>query len=185
MASTISVDNIIGKTATDNIHIPGHVVQTVHQRYTTPSVVATESFVYTGLSATITPKYNNSKIFIQGYLMGNGHSGNQEGHYFKLYRSIDGGSDSPISAADGNPAGSRIGVIAMMPGMAGDDEGMQTVPYDYLDSPSTNSTVIYKIYSKGFNSTNYFAYLNRSLQDYDRYHNARGVCTLTLMEIAQ
>lgn len=162
----------------------GSVLQVVQSRYTTASVVAVDAFTFTGLEATITPKSTSSKIIVEGYLMGHGHNGNQEGHYFRLHRQIGSGSIDHLSAASGVSVSQRIGTFAHMPAFSGDDEGMQTIPYDYLDSPSTTSAVTYKMFSRGYNSGSYYGYLNRSMSDIDRYHNARGVCSMTLMEIA-
>ena len=186
-ASQITVptgQKIVG-TDSGSIVAPGHVLQVVQSRYTTATVVAVSDFTFTGLEATITPKSTSSKIMVQGYLMGHGHNGNQEGHYFRLHRQIGSGSIDHLTAASGVAAGARIGTIAHMPAFSGDDEGMQTIPYDYLDSPSTISAVTYKMFSRGYNSGSYYGYLNRSMSDVDRYHNARGVCSMTLMEIAQ
>ena len=182
---TVPTGKKIVVTDEGGVRVPGSVIQVVHSRFTTPTVVAVDAFADTGLSATITPKSTSSKILVHGYLMGHGHNGSQEGHYFRLYRSIGGASDAHLTAASGVAAGSRIGIFAHMPGLSGDDEGMQTIPYEYLDTPSTTSAIVYKMYSRGYNSGSYYGYLNRSLQDIDRYHNARGVCSMTLMEIAQ
>lgn len=63
MASTITVDNIIGKTATDNVHIPGHVVQVVHGKQTGQQSTNSTTLIETGLSVSITPK-KEENIFL-------------------------------------------------------------------------------------------------------------------------
>jgi hypothetical protein len=72
MASTLTVDNIVGATAAAKVHIPGGVVQLVassmgHSNVTTSS----NSYVTTGLSVTITPKFSTSKIYLT--CQGGGH----------------------------------------------------------------------------------------------------------------
>lgn len=69
MASTITVDNIIGKTATDNIHIPGHVVayhetsgdfMDTSAEYTSPVELLTPS-----QRLSFSPKFSNSKLLVR------------------------------------------------------------------------------------------------------------------------
>ena len=64
--STLSVDTITGQTTTANVKFPaGSVLQVVNS---TKSGAVTNtsqsSYVDTGLTATITPKYSSSKIFV-------------------------------------------------------------------------------------------------------------------------
>ena len=63
MASILTVDNLVGKTTANNIHIPGHVVQVIDGRTISYSNHATTSYSNTNLAVTITPKYANSKLF--------------------------------------------------------------------------------------------------------------------------
>lgn len=66
MASTLTVDNIVGATSSNSIHIPGHVVQV--QTYSSPSAsisTASSSYVSSGLSCGFTPKYNNSLLKLE------------------------------------------------------------------------------------------------------------------------
>ena len=63
MASILTVDNLVGKTTANNIHIPGHVVQVVDGRTISYTNHATTSYSNTNLAVTITPKYANSKLF--------------------------------------------------------------------------------------------------------------------------
>jgi hypothetical protein len=46
------------------VHVPGHVIQTVYDDFTTPVLTTSTSFVDTGVQATITPKFSSSKILI-------------------------------------------------------------------------------------------------------------------------
>ena len=188
MSSILKVDTIqtaAGGTPTAadlGLNVSGSVLQVVQVRYTTASTLAVNAFTDTGLSASITPSSATSKILVTGYMMGAANEGGQEGQMFRLYRNT-GSGDIHISAADGVAVSSRIGVFAQMPAFIGDNESLNTVPYDYLDAPNTTSAVTYKIYSRGY-SSGYPVYVNRSLSDIDRNFNNRGVCVMTLMEIA-
>ena len=65
MASTLTVDNIVGATTAGNVHMPGGVVQVVQGTTSTRTAISTGTYTFTGLTATITPKFNNSKILVQ------------------------------------------------------------------------------------------------------------------------
>ena len=67
MASTLTVDNIVGAASASTIHIPGHVVQVVSATKTDTQGFGPAQNVWydiTGLSATITPKSSTSKILV-------------------------------------------------------------------------------------------------------------------------
>jgi len=64
MASILTVDNLVGKTTANTVHVPGHIIQTVYDDFTTPVLTTSTSFVDTGVQATITPKFSNSKILV-------------------------------------------------------------------------------------------------------------------------
>ena len=65
--STMYVDNIVEKTSTAGVQIPGHVVQYIPATYSTFSTRAqttSGSYVDTGYSLTITPKSSTNLILI-------------------------------------------------------------------------------------------------------------------------
>tara|TARA_Y100000022_G_scaffold174039_1_gene161891 strand:+ start:917 stop:1384 length:468 start_codon:yes stop_codon:yes gene_type:complete len=62
--SILKVDTINEKTSGNGVAIPGHVVQVVTGTITSETQVTSNTLVDTGLSVTITPKFNTSKIFI-------------------------------------------------------------------------------------------------------------------------
>ena len=55
--STIYVDNIIEKTTNAGVKIAGHVIQVVDATTQTQAASNSNSFVDTGLTVSITPKY--------------------------------------------------------------------------------------------------------------------------------
>ena len=61
--STLFVDNLKPNLNT-GINIPGHIIQVVQNTSTTQFSQGGTSFTNTNLDATITPKYQNSKILI-------------------------------------------------------------------------------------------------------------------------
>ena len=68
MASTLTVDNIVGATAAASVKMPaGAILQTVIRDFTDQTAITSSGTTYTDLTngtITITPKYNNSKILI-------------------------------------------------------------------------------------------------------------------------
>ena len=66
MASTLTVDNIVGATAAGNVKIPGTIVQVVGRtggdRVTTFSTLNT--WTEANMDLTITPKFNDSQFLI-------------------------------------------------------------------------------------------------------------------------
>ena len=65
MASTLTVDNIVGATSSSNIHIPGHVVAMYHHNLDPGGQTTTStSLVATGLTITLTPKTSTSRFIL-------------------------------------------------------------------------------------------------------------------------
>ena len=64
MASTLTVDNIVGATAAGTIHIPSHVIQYQHTKTTTATTIAASANTNL-LTITFTPKSSTSLIRIE------------------------------------------------------------------------------------------------------------------------
>ena len=63
--STLKVDTITGKTTSGTVAMPaGHVIQMQTGNYTSNVNITSTSFTDVGLSVSITPKFNTSKIFV-------------------------------------------------------------------------------------------------------------------------
>ena len=71
--STLKVENLTGITSGANankiivgsghtLHAAGHIIQTLRSEYRTYVTITSTSFVATGVTGTITPKFSNSKI---------------------------------------------------------------------------------------------------------------------------
>ena len=64
MASTLTVDNIVGRATAANVHIPGHVIGYVNHDYNTQQVISSTSYITTGLTVNYAAKLANSKLRI-------------------------------------------------------------------------------------------------------------------------
>ena len=93
--STLSVDTIQGKTTASKIIMPaGHIVQVVSAEGTTTTDVSGTTITAGGVTASITPKFSTSKIFVAyNVTMRFGHN---DGGRQALFRKIDSGSYSNI-----------------------------------------------------------------------------------------
>jgi len=181
MASELHVDAIKHSGGTSamtidssgNVHKAGLTLQTVYNSYSTQTVISNSgnspvganTFTDTGLTCSITPKFSTSKIYIltTQYIRLNDSSGNPDvGAGFKFFRDTTAIYTSATHAAfyhydaDGNE---------------NDLRGYNTIVL--LDSPSTTSSITYKVqaskYGDGFVSAQHDGELS----------------TMTLMEIAQ
>jgi hypothetical protein len=149
----------------------GTVLQVVSTTKTdTFTTASTNTYVdVTGLSVTITPTSSTSKILILASVH-QAASGEPTG--FQIVR------DS-TAIGIGTASGSRF--VASAAGAAGDSNRVTSLNVNYLDSPSTTSSVTYKIQVRGYNNG---VSVNRTPNDTDGNISARPVSTITVMEIA-
>ena len=133
--STLFVDTINEKTSGNGVAIPGHVVQVVTADVGGTAVTTTSSsHVTSGKSATITPKYSNSKIIIQMHLGDTAADNNHAGTGVAIYRGSTRlatlTSRHAYSVSGSNPSG--LGIAGLSP--------------IWFDSPATTSATTYTVY---------------------------------------
>ena len=165
MASTLTVDNIVGATTAGNVHIPGAVIQVKSTNTNTRTTHGSTSYaVADDIVATITPKYATSKILVMMNVMVRTYNATGADSSMKVAFSRDGGSTiiSPIRTRSYDYGSSGIIVES-------------SVAADYLDSPATTSSLTYQVYFAYVNGTN--AAVNNFSPD--------SHSSITLMEIAQ
>ena len=159
MASTLTVDNIVGATSASTIHIPGHVIQVLQATFATETASTSSTFSNTGLSLSITPKSNTSKIMVMFSLGSSGvnNTAAESRGYFRLMRDSTQIYIMDVRAYDyGNSGSIDFGVYAQ----------------SYLDSPATASSVTYSIQQRATTGTIRVCESNNQIQ-------------MQLMEIAQ
>ena len=175
-------DTLVGKATTDTLTnksiaatqltgtiaaavLPaGSVIQVVNGTYATIASSSTNTYVTTGLTASITPRSASNKILVFANVVGGGKgSGNVNSSLgLRLYR----GASSIVGFEDlgGYTATSVANFI-----------GSSSITY--LDSPATTSSTTYTVY---FASVN-----NSAAVQVQNYNNtqANATSTITLMEI--
>ena len=138
MASQLRVDKIVPVDGTPTGG-GGGIVQIVQGSTDNRLETSSQSFVASNLSASITPKFNTSKIFVMISGDCNTNATNNE-MFLTIYRSIGGGSFQDLGAT---ASGEYYGF------MSARNTGARlhsAVCINYLDSPSTISAVTYKVY---------------------------------------
>jgi len=170
MSSTLYVDNLIEKTSGNGVHIPGHTIQTIYSQYSTYGSTSSTVFTAMPLSATITPKFSNSKILITVSLNGLYITGNGRVVTTELFKRIDGGSASSVHRFN-----STAGYI-----VPGDDPsyGTYTNSYNYIETAGSTSSLLYQIYLQQNSSGTVY---------WNNYNVLNGdtKSTMLLQEIAQ
>ena len=116
----------------------GGIIQILQGSTNNRLETSSQSFVASNLSASITPKFNTSKIFIMVSGDCNTNADNNE-IFLTIYRSIGGGTFEDLGATLG---GEYYGFMTCRNA----DRLHSAVSINYLDSPSTTSSVEYKIY---------------------------------------
>ena len=137
-------------------------------------------FKDTAITMNITPSATTSKILVSFMVFG-GFTGDASDHYFRIKRSITGGSTSYITAAD---QGNRTGTLFI--GAMGNSNSSGSRPNnismsDYLDSPSTTSEVYYTVQHTSHGSQTF--YLNRSSDTDNQDAREDGISWIVLKEV--
>jgi len=138
----------------------GVVLQVVNATYNTITSTTSASFVTTGLTASITPKFSTSKILVLINIPAACQTSTVS-NIITIYR----GSTNLALSTVNNQAFAQV--------YGSNSASFTTVPMNYLDSPATTSSTTYTAYFlSGTSGTNVQCFMN----------NETG--TITLMEIA-
>ena len=177
MASKLRVDSILPVNGAPTGG-GGGIIQVVTTTKTTAFTSSSTSYVdITGLSATITPKFNTSKIYMRLDLNS---SADTRYAAFQFVR------DSTAIAV-GTDADSTREAVTMTAGsnnvITYDNLILRNQSMAILDSPATTSATTYKVQGKVTYSTGNF-YINRCVYDTDQTYIMRAASTITLMEVS-
>ena len=161
-----------GLDAAGNAGIGSNVVQTVKTNVF--STTSTSFVDITGLTATITPSSNTSKILIIGQVAYAQAANTSYGHF-----RLNGGNASTFV---GDAAGSRV--QAVFGGRVRSDarNDLLSSAIFYLDSPASTSPQTYAVQARrGGNGS---AIVNRSLEDTSNAGETRGASSIVVIEVA-
>ena len=160
------------------IKAPGAILQLISVEATGNYSFNTATGTYTdvnGLVLNITPKFNNSKIFLTAKVDISSASGQRWGLRFTRDGSVP---TSSIGGADGSRTRSHSSGTGSGGNQIDANAGMQ-----FLDSPATTSQVTYKVQvtCEGSNQV----VINRSITHSDSTSVYTALSSLTAMEVAQ
>ena len=146
--TTLYVDNIApnlnSKISAPNLTLPtGSVIQVKYVDYNTETSMSQGSWVDLGLSLTITPSSTSSKILV---------------HYYPQFRMQASSNDTGIgfrvlrgsTALDQDAQTYQQYTYA---GSGANSEWRGSVPFMYLDSPSTTSATTYKVQGNAYSGS--------------------------------
>lgn len=158
---------------------PGAVLQVISVTKTDTFSMSSGDYIdVTGLSVSITPTSISNKILV----FVNVHVDSTVGGYTNPWRIVR--NSTPISV--GNAAGSRrqasgggTSVYSSGP-LQGVHQAVQ-----YLDSPATTSSTIYKVQLATYTNSAGSSFINRGYDDADSITSGRYASSITVMEIAQ
>ena len=155
--TVLDLPAVSGTILTTNNFQSGGVVQVVSANNTlNVTSLTSTSFITLGLTASITPKFSSSKIYVMATFSGTQDDGSNDQSYIAIYRN---GSDLKTS-----------GTCLAMYDTPGGNVGF-SFPISHYDSPATTSATSYTIYAKVSNSGSQFRPI-------------AGTDTIILMEIA-
>jgi len=178
---TIPSGATITNSGTANNFGGGKILQVVHTNNVTASSQSISMGSYTnitGLNATITPSATSSKIYIS--VTWSGESSRSDNHYdtFGIHR------DTTIlgpAAAGSRPRG--FVPVAMGFNAANASTTNDSANYQWIDSPSSTSSITYHATYHVGDGSGITLYTNRTVSDSDDGANARTGSIIMLMEI--
>ena len=173
MASQLRVDKILPVDGAPTGGGGGiiQIASTTHTEFESQALTGSSNFFdIAGMSVSITPKFNTSKIFVMTTVAVSCNNGNRNTH-IRLQR----GSSAIAIGTEGSQTNSSFFLKTR------DNFSPHNISVQFLDSPASTSAVTYKVQWSGENSDTF--YLNRNASS--SYGQNEGmVSTLTLMEVS-
>jgi len=136
------------------------------------------------IAYSITPTSASSKILISFFIPQLKTSADVAGIRMRLYRDINGGGYSHVTALSGTASSSKVASLAGGYDKNGDSNRISmALGGTIVDSPNTTSVVNYKFYFGSGDGTPLTIYVNRTEADNDSAYTSRTRTHVTLMEI--
>ena len=144
----------------------GKVLQVVQASFTSQVAIASTSFTDTDITLAITPSATSSKILVMVSMQYTAYSDNNG----MLYSNARIMRDTTGVFETQRFTGSEVAT-----GSAGYQQYYQTTPFNYLDSPSSTSSVTYEVMVKNDTTSG-----NRQI----KINSGSGISTITLTEVS-
>ena len=174
--SLLKVDDIHTRAGTSN---RGHILQVVSTTYTESAAYSISGMTWTevaGLTTTITPSSTNSKILVSVTMGGLESSGLNQRMGVCLRR-------NSTNIAKNTDGGGTSHTKSSWAGIGSNSNDIKNQPsFTHLDSPSTTSSVTYRIMITTEGS--YTLYINRSSSNANSSSVFKTASSLTLYEVA-
>ncbi len=166
--------------AVSNNNTAGNIIQVVSTTKTDvfSASLSTGWVGVTGLTASLTPSSTSSKILVSGYCSV-ATSVTENSNDIAIYR-----NGVALTGASGDTNGSAKRATSGGVAYTTSQRGIASVPFSFLDSPATTSTVSYEIYIGYTNNSATTMYVNRAASDGANDYNSRWASTITLTEVA-
>ncbi|MAG19784.1 MAG: hypothetical protein CMB98_06880 [Flavobacteriaceae bacterium] len=184
--STLAVNTLQAQTGTavsvasgHRLSLPGHVINVESVNFAGTQSTTSQTFIdITNLSISMTPTTANSKFFVSCSIAV------ANSQHFTYMRFVRNGTVLLVNDDIGNRQTGHFNYATTNNGSS--NYVMLHVPSQVLDSPSTTSTVTYKVQMAIRTDGSGTAYINRTTRDLNNSggYDGRGVSTLTVMEIA-
>ena len=178
--NTVSTSKIVDGAVTSAKLSAGKVLQVVSTTKTdtfSASIAGGAFTDVTGLTVSITPSSTSNKILVLSTLYGSSGDSNIYGSTgFRIFRDAVGLHPANVSNRKGTSG-------TVLQGMTF-NTGISNVNFNYLDTPSSTSSLTYKVQVMNTSSGTTSVNVNRSGGDPDSVNSARTYSTITLMEIA-
>ena len=175
MASQLRVDKILPVDGAPTSG-GGGIVQVKSTTKTDTFDTTSTSFTdITGLSVSITPKFSTSKILVTYHVNANMEDSTYVGA-LRLMR-----DSTPIFVGDAS--GSRTQASSYVKNLSGSSTETHDYSGQHLDSPSTTSSVTYKIQGVTLDAGRQLN-VNKSYSDSNAASQARTASSITVMEVS-
>ena len=162
--------------------VGGKILQVLQTVKTDTFSTASASYVdVTGVSQAITPSATSSKILIKvsiGFVSGR-HTGNQA--VYPQFQIVRDSTAIALGDASGNRGRCTFSVLTNLHG----GYNGTSAAFEFLDSPSTTSSITYKIQARGgYTDSDQRFYINRMDNDDNQLYTARTPTTIILQEVS-
>ena len=134
----------------------------------------------TGMSVSITPTRSDSKILVEVHLNFSG-----DNNMYGQVRLVRDPGDQTVGGSTAVSGNQRIGTFGVnTPNGANGQYKMYSAECQILDSPSTTSTLTYKLQVASTNTSGNNFYLNRPSNNDNQQYIIGGSSTITVMEVS-